>query len=139
MPTRNNVVQLNPARVHPRVLGNYILEFLHKRYPPPGHKILTEHRFTPERKWRFDIAVMPERVAVELMGGIWIRGARSHGMGGYAADAEKFLFAAALGWVVVPLPYDLIRAQLEWVLSALALTIEARSEPRHALRRSGMT
>lgn len=127
MPTRNRVVQLSPQRVQPSVLGNYIVEFLRLRYPSPGHKVLLEYRFTQQRKWRFDIAVMPERVAIELIGGVWIRGARSHGAGGYKADAEKFLFAASMGWMVLPLPYELIRDQLEWVLRALAGAIDART------------
>lgn len=77
-----------------------------------------EHRFHPDRKWRFDFAWMnvlepgrlailePRLVALEVEGGIWI-GASKKGMGSHARpvhfvkDMEKYNEAAASGWRVI--------------------------------------
>lgn len=58
-----------------------------------------EHRFHPTRKWRFDFAWPEQRLALEIDGGIWVRGRHSSGAG-QVKDMEKFNHAAALGWRV---------------------------------------
>ena len=64
--------------------------------PPPK----MEHVFCPERKFRFDFAWTILRVALEVEGGIFIRGA--HGsIGGIKRDMEKYNLAASLGWRVL--------------------------------------
>ena len=60
-----------------------------------------EHRFHPSgRRWRFDYAWIPERIALEVEGGIWIQGRHSRGAG-FLKDMEKYNEAAALGWRVL--------------------------------------
>lgn len=59
-----------------------------------------EHRFHPERKFRFDFARLDKQVAVELHGGIWIRGRHLRGAG-FEADCEKLNEAVRLGWRVL--------------------------------------
>lgn len=63
--------------------------------PEPEH----EHRFHPERRWRFDFAWPESKVAVECEGGTWIRGRHSRGQG-YRNDCEKYNAATSLGWRV---------------------------------------
>jgi very-short-patch-repair endonuclease len=58
-----------------------------------------EHRFHPERKWRFDFAWPHLMVAVEIDGGTWTGGRHTRGTG-YEADCEKINEATALGWKV---------------------------------------
>jgi hypothetical protein len=61
-----------------------------------------EHRFHPDRKWRFDFAWPEHRVALEVEGGVWVRGGGRHNRGsGYLRDMAKYNEAARLGWVVV--------------------------------------
>lgn len=67
-----------------------------RRLPPPEF----EWRFHPKRKWRFDVAWVPWRIALEVEGGIFINGRHSRG-GGMLKDMEKYNEAAALGWRVL--------------------------------------
>jgi hypothetical protein len=59
-----------------------------------------EWRFHPTRKWRFDYAWPSRKVALELEGGIWIRG-RHNRAAGFLADMEKYNHAASLNWLVL--------------------------------------
>jgi len=63
--------------------------------PEPEH----EHRFHPDRRWRFDFAWPAAQVAVECEGGIWTRGRHVRGRG-FRNDCEKYNTATALGWRV---------------------------------------
>jgi very-short-patch-repair endonuclease len=57
-----------------------------------------EYRFHPRRRWRFDFAWPPERVALECDGGQWApRGGRHN----TDQDREKLNEAARLGWRVL--------------------------------------
>jgi very-short-patch-repair endonuclease len=58
-----------------------------------------EYRFHPTRKWRFDFAWPNRKVAVEIEGGIWNRGAHVRGAH-FLSDCEKYNSAGALGWRV---------------------------------------
>jgi very-short-patch-repair endonuclease len=67
----------------------------------------TEHRFHPERKWRFDFAFPIAKVAIEVQGGIFIRGAHSRGAQ-MKKDWEKYNTAACMGWRILQVePRDL--------------------------------
>lgn len=65
-----------------------------------GVALVPEYRFHPTRKWRFDYAIVPLRIAIEIDGGVWSRGRHVRPQG-YLRDMEKFNAAAALGWVVL--------------------------------------
>ena len=58
-----------------------------------------EHRFHPDRRWRFDFAWEGLKVAVEIEGGVWSGGRHTRGSG-FEADCEKYNEAARLGWAV---------------------------------------
>ncbi len=60
----------------------------------------TEFVFHATRKWRFDYAwPEPHKVAVEIEGGIWNRGAHVRG-GHFISDMEKYNAATKDGWKV---------------------------------------
>lgn len=60
-----------------------------------------EYRFHPERKWRFDIAWgAPQRVALEVQGGIFIAGRHSRGAA-ILKEWEKLNTAACMGWRIL--------------------------------------
>ena len=86
-------------------------------------RALAEHRFHPERKWRFDFAfpnyhsIITDRegnevttvtlsspghggVAVEVQGGIWTKGRHTRGAA-LVKEWEKLNTAAAMGWRVL--------------------------------------
>jgi len=57
-----------------------------------------EYRFHPDRKWRFDFA-LHGHVAIEVEGGLWIRGRHNRGAG-MIADIEKYNTATLMSWRV---------------------------------------
>jgi len=79
-----------------------------------------EHRFDPTRRWRFDFAWLPDKVAVEVEGGSWINGRHSRGKG-FAADCEKYNCAQVQGWLVLRVTDQHIRSgeALDWIEEVL--------------------
>ncbi len=70
-----------------------------------GEEPETEFRFSPPRKWRFDLALPRLKIAIEVEGGLFLpRGSR--GWMAHASptaiqrDMEKYNRAQALGWRV---------------------------------------
>jgi len=59
-----------------------------------------EHRFHPVRRWRFDFAWLPQKLAVEIHGGAWVSGGHNRA-GHQASDNEKSNTAQTMGWKVL--------------------------------------
>lgn len=70
---------------------------LHLTGLPP---YVTEHRFHPTRRWRFDYAWPEIKLAVEVHGGTYSNGRHTRG-GGFIVDREKMNEAAIYGWTVL--------------------------------------
>ena len=58
-----------------------------------------EHKFHPERRWRFDYAIPAHRIALEVEGGVWT-GGRHTSPKGFLGDMEKYNTATLMGWRV---------------------------------------
>lgn len=58
---------------------------------------VAEYRFEPKRRWRLDWAWPDRKVALEVEGGVWIRGRHSRGAG-MVKDMEKYNALAVAGW-----------------------------------------
>lgn len=79
-----------------------------------------EYRFHPVRRWRMDYAWPDAKLALEVDGGVWVRG--KHGRGsGIVKDHEKQNHAAALGWRILRVqPRNLLAAStFEFIRQAL--------------------
>lgn len=72
-----------------------------------GPELKPEVRVIPTRRWRFDFAHEPTRIAFEIEGGVWSGGRHTRGLG-YSADCEKYNEAALAGWTVFRLTGDMI-------------------------------
>jgi hypothetical protein len=59
-----------------------------------------EFAFAPGRKWAFDFAWPPWKIALEIEGGTWVRGRHNSPLG-YEEDCRKYNRAAVLGWLVI--------------------------------------
>ena len=67
-----------------------------------GPYLVTEYKFHPVRRWRFDFAHLATKTAIEINGGIWSGGRHVRGAG-YLRDREKINTAQMLGWRVFEL------------------------------------
>lgn len=61
---------------------------------------VTEYRFHPTRKWRFDYAIPDKMIAIEY-NGIMSAKSRHTTVIGYSNDLEKINQAQLLGWKVL--------------------------------------
>lgn len=66
---------------------------------------ISEHRFKPPRRWRFDLAWPAQLVAIEIEGGVWSYG-RHLRPAGFLRDCEKYNEAACLGWKVIRVTHE---------------------------------
>lgn len=82
---------------------------------------VTEHRFSPPRRWRFDYAWPAQKIALEQEGGVWVRGRHTRGKG-YVSDLEKYNAAAVAGWTVIRCTPDQVQdgTAFTWVQQAFA-------------------
>lgn len=62
-------------------------------------KCVKEYKFYPSRKWRFDHAIVEDKIAIETEGGVWTGGRHTRGKG-FINDMEKYNTATAMGWKV---------------------------------------
>ena len=60
-----------------------------------------EYRFLKKRRFRFDFAWPDRMIAMEVEGGVWMKGGGGHTTGkGYTRDLEKYNLATLHGWEV---------------------------------------
>lgn len=87
--------------------------------------MVTEYRFAPPRKWRFDFAWVSVKVAVELEGATWAGGRHTRGSG-YQADCEKYNCAVMEGWAVLRYTSTMLKADPQGVVNAIVELVEER-------------
>jgi very-short-patch-repair endonuclease len=82
---------------------SYLLHVLQTLFG--AENVTPEHRFHPVRRWRFDYAIIPAKLAIEYdgHGGFTRAGGMSrHGsITGMAGDCEKYNQARIHGWTVM--------------------------------------
>ena len=66
----------------------------------PDIDLHTEHRFAKPRRFRFDLAHLPTKIAIEIQGGIFNPNTRHVNGAALVKEYEKMNLAAALGWRV---------------------------------------
>jgi very-short-patch-repair endonuclease len=77
-----------------------------------------EYQFAPPRRWRFDFAWVNQRVAVEIEGGLWMRGRHTTAKG-MLADMDKYNTAASLGWFVLRFAAEHLRRDPQCVFESI--------------------
>ena len=70
---------------------------------------VTEHRFHPTRRWRFDYCWPELKIAVEVHGGTYTNGRHTRGLG-FTGDREKMNEAAICGWTVLEVTSAQVRS-----------------------------
>ena len=67
-----------------------------------GLIVVPELKFHHERKWRFDYAIPDHKIAIEVEGGIWMKGGGAHSRPkNILRDMAKYNEATALGWRLI--------------------------------------
>ena len=61
---------------------------------------IREYKFHPSRRWRFDLAFIDHKLAIEIEGGVWIRGRHTRGSG-FISDMDKYNNAVLLSWYML--------------------------------------
>ena len=74
----------------------FLLMLKARKMPTPTPEFV----FHPTRKFRFDYAWPDARLALEVEGGVWSRGAHGRGTG-IVRDMEKSTLAAGEGWRII--------------------------------------
>ena len=75
--------------------------------PPP----IREYKFSPDRKFKFDFAWPDVFWAVEVQGGLWIKGGGGHNHPkSIQDDYEKYNLAHELGWRVLQYSDKMIKS-----------------------------
>jgi very-short-patch-repair endonuclease len=89
---------------------------------------IKEHRFSEPRKWRFDIAWIEHKLALEIEGGVHNRGRHTRPVG-YEKDCEKYNNAILLGWRVLRVTSRQVMEgeALAWVQQAIGMTDTTKS------------
>jgi very-short-patch-repair endonuclease len=79
-----------------------------------------EFRFSPPRRFRFDLSWPDRKVACEIQGGVWTQGRHTRGAGA-ESDAEKLSLAAVDGWRVLVVTAKHVQSgeALTWIEQAL--------------------
>lgn len=85
-----------------------------------------QHRFHPDRRWRFDFAWPEALVAVECEGGIWTQGRHVRGRG-FRNDCEKYNAATALGWSVFRITRGILEEDPESLIAMIEEAIDGRN------------
>jgi very-short-patch-repair endonuclease len=81
---------------------------------------VSEYRFHPLRKWRFDFFFPADSLAVEIEGGTWSNGRHSRGKG-FEEDIRKYNAAAKMGIIVLRFTTAMVKSgeAIDEVRSAL--------------------
>lgn len=90
-----------------------------------SYAVTRELRFHPVRRWRFDLALEALKLAIEVDGGLWIRGRHAR-PAGIIADNEKINNATLLGWRVLKVTTQQVRNGYAADLVKLAVAAAAK-------------
>lgn len=82
---------------------------------------VSEFKFHPTRKWRFDKAWPPLMVSLEIEGATWVQGRHTRGKG-YENDCRKYNAAQLLGWKVLRATTEMAPEIRDLLVAALKST-----------------
>ncbi len=119
---RGKTIILTPRQFSHALLLEFLLTAIRRHGVEPA----VEYQFDVNRKWKFDLALPPVKIAIELQGGTFSGGRHIRGRG-YENDCQKTLAAIEDGWVVLPITYVMLTEDLMGTLARVERIIEMRS------------
>lgn len=81
-------------------------------------KFIEEYQFCDGRKWRFDLANIENKIAIEIEGGVYANGRHTRASG-FIKDMEKYNNATALGWRLIRVTPDSLTNAIKFVKKML--------------------
>jgi very-short-patch-repair endonuclease len=84
-----------------------------------------EYRFIPPRRFRFDLAWVEYKIAVELEGGVYSGGRHTRGKG-FETDCEKYNLATLHGWDVLRYTSNMLKNDPVAVINQIQSLIDSR-------------
>lgn len=128
-PGRSQLAVGKPLRPNKRPSGYIrilLAEIKTAKLPIPD----TEYRFDAlhGRRWRFDLAFVWSKIAIEVDGGVYTGGRHIRGMG-FEADCEKLNEGLIQGWRILRYSTGQVRKGLP-ILDLKRLLAEALARPR---------
>ena len=92
-----------------------------------GIELWNEFEFCKERKFRIDFAEPFLKIAIEIDGGIWMRGKSGHSSGtGIKRDQEKTTLLSQYGWSILRFEPD--ECMTIYAIETIRKTIENKKE-----------
>lgn len=90
-----------------------------------GAKVVSEYKFFPNRRWRIDFYITKgvSKVALEVEGGVWIKG-RHITPEGFLKDMEKYNAISACGITLVRCVPDDCKVKTKYVSPELLNTLK---------------
>lgn len=77
-----------------------------------GIECETEYRFLKDRRFRFDVALPEQKIAIEFEGGVFTGGRHTRGKG-YVNDSKKYNLATMHGWKLLRYTTEITR-EINW-------------------------
>jgi len=99
---------------------------------PIGYHLVSEYKFCDDRKWRFDFAEVPHKVAIEIEGMVYRGRGRHQSASGYRKDCEKYNYAAVHDWIVVRFTQQDIRTDKYYVIETIEQALETAARKASA-------
>lgn len=96
----NKTEIFTPAQIKKEVAKTPEIEAMKRILSENGYIFKVEHKFSPDRQWRFDIALLDMRVAIEYEG-LYSKKSRHTTISGFTADTLKYNAATVQGWKVL--------------------------------------
>ena len=95
--------------------------------PDLAARMAEQHPIAPPRKFRLDFAFVPERLGIELEGGLYSGGAHAR-PAGILRDMEKANFAVLNGWRILRYATQHIEGDPLAVIAEIRQALEAARE-----------
>lgn len=98
------------------------------------HELRKQYKFSKKRQWKFDVAHLGAKVAVELDGGEWSKGRHVRPQG-FIDDCEKLNAATLAGWVYLRFPRSTFDNDPTSAIADIDALIDMRLEQKRLERR----
>ena len=95
--------------------------------PDLAARMVQQHPIAPGRRFRLDFAFVPERLGIELEGGLYSGGAHAR-PAGILRDMEKGNFAVLAGWRILRFSTQHVEDDFDAVIDQIRQALEKEAQ-----------